>query len=173
MAAKMSASWCKNFIKLNIPKLSSKQVLISNIYLRDNSQEPSCFNKTSLQRVHNTSNIDLEIHPTNVDIINDDAVKVTWSDKHESIYDLEWIRENVVRTQRETKVRKVTWKSVEMNAEKVSLPYKDVLNEREAMGKYWHVSEVRSVGVEKSPLRFYVESKVSLKNNNGRDPGYP
>ena len=142
MAAKMSASWCKNFIKLNIPKLSSKQVLISNIYLRDNSQEPSCFNKTSLQRVHNTSNIDLEIHPTNVDVINDDTVKVTWSDKHESIYDLEWIRENVVRTQTETKVRKVTWKSVEMNAEKVSLPYKDVLNEREAMGKYWHVSEV-------------------------------
>ena len=148
-AAEMSVSWCKNFIKLNVPNLSGNTVTISNIYLRDNSQEPSSFNKISQQRIHSTNNIDIDIQPITVDVIeNDDvtcheltgknegAIRVVWSDKHESKFDFDWIRENVMRKQRETRVKKITWSSDGMSGGKVSLPYKEVMDSVDALSMY-------------------------------------
>ena len=59
-------TWCQNYIRLQVPKISPKPLVISNIYLRDNSQEDSCYNHKTQQRIHNTSSISLDVHPLDI-----------------------------------------------------------------------------------------------------------
>ena len=133
-AAAPALSWCTKFTRLNIPTLSSKEVTLSNIYLRDNSQSTRSQHPTSQQRLHLIKDIDLEVHPVDVRLTGDaSGFKVIWSDRDESSYGFDWIRENVLKTELRSNIRKEPWSSREMSREKVSLDYKDVLSNTEAL----------------------------------------
>ena len=133
-AAAPALSWCSKFTRLNIPTLSSKEVTLSNIYLRDNSQSTGSLNPTSQQRLHLIKDIDLQVHPVDVRLTDDaSGFKVIWSDSDESSYGFDWIRENVLKTELRSNIRKEPWSTREMSREKVSLDYKDVLSNTEAL----------------------------------------
>ncbi|XP_063726225.1 uncharacterized protein LOC134854080 isoform X2 [Symsagittifera roscoffensis] len=135
-AAAPALSWCSKFTRLNIPTLSSKEVTLSNIYLRDNSQSTGSLNPTSQQRLHLIKDIDLQVHPVDVRLTDDaSGFKVIWSDSDESSYGFDWIRENVLKTELRSNIRKEPWSTREMSREKVSLDYKDVLSNTEALRK--------------------------------------
>ena len=133
-ASKLSpVSWCKSFIKLNVPSLSSREVTISNIYLRDNSRSTASLNPRSQQRLHLIKNIDLNVHPVSAEITRGDSLKVIWSDKDESEYKFDWIRDNVLRKEMVAKLAKQSWSADEMSREKVELSYNDVMNSDDAL----------------------------------------
>ncbi|XP_063233614.1 gamma-butyrobetaine dioxygenase-like [Bacillus rossius redtenbacheri] len=62
------------------------------LWLRDNCQCAACFNSSSYSRIINWESFDTKVFPVDVSI-GEDAVRVAWSDGHESVFSLAWLLE--------------------------------------------------------------------------------
>ena len=63
------------------------------------------------------------------------SLNVEWSDKHKSSFTFEWIRQNVVRTHQEAKVKKQPWKAEDIKESLVSCTFEKLMSDEETLSK--------------------------------------
>lgn len=63
------------------------------IWLRDSCQTTECIHPTTLQKLHRTSDISLDIRPVHDGVqMTSDGVQITWTDGHKSFFDASFLK---------------------------------------------------------------------------------
>lgn len=76
--------------------LWKKPLLVHPTWLRDHCRCPACYDGATYNKLVDTRRLqDTDLRPRTTRV-NDQRLHVTWSDGHESAYDLEWLRKNVL-----------------------------------------------------------------------------
>ncbi|XP_037939818.1 gamma-butyrobetaine dioxygenase [Teleopsis dalmanni] len=127
-----------NFIVVQ-PKQSKSNIKFPAVWLRDNCQCNECFHKHTKSRTMNWERINHNVHVERVCAVNN-VVNITWNDKHESTFDLDWLLErDFSKDNRQRYIENVykpaprLWSKEEYVNVSKTFEYADVANENEAL----------------------------------------
>ncbi|XP_019903345.1 trimethyllysine dioxygenase, mitochondrial isoform X3 [Esox lucius] len=81
------------------------------VWLRDHCRSASCYNSKTNQRNLDTANVELNIHPTNYRV-DDENLFLTWPDGHVTRYNLSWLAQNSYEGQKQSAMQpRIVWNS--------------------------------------------------------------
>lgn len=105
------------------------------VWLRDNCSCSSCIHPSSLQKLHSSADIPLDIKPKGDITVGDTSVKITWTDGHSSEYPFQWLKKHTYHdsSQKEwNESRKPTfWKNTDI-CDKHFVSYQSFMENNEA-----------------------------------------
>uniref|UniRef100_A0A1A9WCL6 TauD/TfdA-like domain-containing protein n=1 Tax=Glossina brevipalpis TaxID=37001 RepID=A0A1A9WCL6_9MUSC len=83
----------KNIIVIQ-EKSNQELLKFPSVWLRDNCYCNSCFHPVSKSRIHNWNEFDVNVKAEHLQINPETKqIIINWTDKHQSIYDLKWLKE--------------------------------------------------------------------------------
>ncbi|KAM7343013.1 gamma-butyrobetaine dioxygenase-like [Cochliomyia hominivorax] len=129
------------------------------VWLRDNCLCDQCFHKDSLSRKPlRWNNFDCDIKAEKISVNKQTKeVQINWSDKHESTFTLEWLKEHSFRKERHEhyidtwyRPKPKTWSKDEFNVILKKFQYKDIMENDEALKDWLETLAVQGVSMLKN-----------------------
>eukprot|EP01114_Cavostelium_apophysatum_P018818 TRINITY_DN5907_c0_g1_i1.p1 TRINITY_DN5907_c0_g1~~TRINITY_DN5907_c0_g1_i1.p1 ORF type:complete len:374 (+),score=87.86 TRINITY_DN5907_c0_g1_i1:219-1340(+) len=114
-----------------------------NIWLRDNCVSPSSLDKTG-QKVFHVANIPESAKPISISIGQKNMLTIDWSDGHQSLHDLKWLRDHCYSSPEKRKATTFAWKASDLAA-LPTLHYDRIMKEEEGVWEW--LQQLQKFGV--------------------------
>ncbi len=143
------------------------------VWLRDNCRCTKCLHPTG-ERLTHLVELDPDIVPEKAEIIDDQAVKITWPDGHLSLFPIPWLEENQFSKMVDpisTPIRKLWGKEFQDKIPKFS--YTDIKNNDKFLYDWLEVLQVYGMAlIQGAPLEEAVVGRIGRRISHLKQTHY-